>query len=52
MAQLGQPLALGLVLWAGLSAVAGYALVRAAWRRNLVRCRQACGPLRPRSITP
>lgn len=37
MAQLGRPLALGLLLLAGLLAVAGYALMRAAWRWNLVR---------------
>jgi uncharacterized protein (DUF2062 family) len=37
MAQLGRPLAFGLVLLACLLAAGGYALVRAAWRWSLVR---------------
>lgn len=37
MAHLGKPLALGLLLLAGLLAIAGYGMVRLAWRVYLIR---------------
>lgn len=55
MAQLGRPLAFGLVLLACLLAAGGYALVRAAWRWSLVcrwRARAARRTDRARDVKP
>lgn len=52
MAQLGRPLAFGLVLLACLLAAGGYALVRAAWRWSLVRRWRARAVKRAAPVRP